>query len=68
MAQIDQSAVVTLNVIQTNNGITNQINKGFDSAEYALFDVALHVCFGVYHIKIYTHTIPEDVFIFRCKY
>lgn len=40
-----------------------KINKGFDSAKYALFDVALHVRFGVDHIKIYMHTIPEDVFI-----
>lgn len=40
-----------------------KINKGFNSAKYALFDVALHVRFGVDHIKIYMHTIPEDVFI-----
>lgn len=40
-----------------------KVNKGFNSAEYALFDVALHVRFGVDHIKTYMHTIPEDVFI-----
>lgn len=44
------------------------INKGFNSADYISFDVALHVRFGVDHIKIYMHTIPEDVFIYMCKY
>lgn len=45
-----------------------KINKGFNSAECALFHVALHVFFGVNLIKIYMHTISEDVFIFTCKY
>lgn len=51
MAQIVQSGVITLGVIQVNNHVTEKINKGFNSAEYALFDVALHVRFGVDHIK-----------------
>lgn len=58
MAQIDQSGVKTF--IQVNMSMTN---KGLNSAEYVLFNVALHVRFGVDHIKIYMHTIPEDVFI-----
>lgn len=60
MAQISQSVVIKVN--------DRKINKGFNIAEYALFDVALHVRSGVDHIKIYMHTIPEDVFIFMCKY
>lgn len=45
-----------------------KINKGFNGAENAFLDVALHVPVGVDHIKIYMHTIPEDVFIYMCKY
>ena len=63
-AQINQSGVITSSVRQVNQ----KINKGFNSAEYVLSDVALHVRSGDVHIKIYMHTIPEDVFIFTCKY
>lgn len=55
MAQIGQSAV-----IKVNDGVTKKWK--IDSASFSLFDVALHVCFNHY-IKIYMHTIPEDVFI-----
>lgn len=38
-------------------------NKGFGTAECALFNVALHVRWWCGDIKIYKHTIVEDVFI-----
>lgn len=61
MAQIGQSAAIKCYIC-----VTKEHNKGLDTAECALLNVALHVRLWR-DIKIYKHTFVEDVFIV-CRY
>lgn len=67
MAQISQSGVIVLNITQVNKKKSQKKSlRAFKSAEYALFDVALHVRSGVDHIKnIYAYNSPK-MYLFLC--
>lgn len=66
-AQIGQSAAVTSSVVTSGDHVTGQTNKGFNSAEYALFDVALHVPFwSQTHKNIYAYHSWRCIY-FTCK-